>query len=122
MPNLEPEDFEAGENVTDQVRRSKPGGIVVSVRLMPEDSVKLVDLAEESGQTISQVARQAIRSFLSRRAQHPVFAPEITGETPIVDIVTFAPLGPRTANERNRVEEMEEAPQTSRTTALVGAA
>ncbi|MCL4370385.1 MAG: hypothetical protein M1380_05705 [Chloroflexi bacterium] len=107
MANIEPGEFEAGENVTDQVRRNKPGGIVVSVRLAQEDSVRLVDLAEDSGQTISQVARQAIRAFLSHRGQRPAFVPEITGSTPNVNIVAFAPLGPRTIKEGAAVVEGE---------------
>lgn len=89
MTNLEPEEFEAGENVTDKVRRNKSGGIVVSVRLTKEDSDALVRVAEESGKTVSQVARQAIRAFLSQRAQHPTFVPEITGDGPNVNIVAF---------------------------------
>lgn len=120
MTNREPEEFEAGENVTDQVQRNKPSRIVISVRLTPEDSVKLLDLAEESGKTVSQVARQAIRSFISQRG-HPVFVPEITGSTPNVNITTYAPLGPRTANEGVRVEEAQ-LPRTSRTGYLVALA
>lgn len=120
--NLKPEDFEAGENITDKVRRGKPGGMVVSVRLTQEDSVKLVDLAEEIGKTISQVARQAIHSFISQRRQPAVLAPEITGGTKVVEVVAFAPLGPRTINEGNRIEEMEgQFPVLPRTTAAVGA-
>lgn len=113
MESLEPEEFEAGENVTNQVRRNKPGGIVVSVRLTPEDSVRLVDLAEDSGKTISQVARQAIRAFLSHLGQRPIFVPEITGSMPNVNIVAFAPLGPRTVKEGAAV--VKDEPLTTRT-------
>ncbi|MDO8473110.1 MAG: hypothetical protein Q7T05_04755, partial [Dehalococcoidia bacterium] len=86
---------------TDQVdnRRGKSTGIVVSVRLAPEDSGKLVDLAEESGKTVSQVAREAIRAFISQDRQHPKFVPEITGSTLGIDISAFVPLGPRTVND-----------------------
>lgn len=118
MTNMEPEDFEAGENMTDQVQKSKPMGIVVSVRLTPEDSDKLVDLAEESGKTVSQLVRQAVRSFLSHRGQRPTFAPEITGSRPNVNIVTSASLGPRT--EGVKVEELDRSlPPASRTGLLV---
>ena len=121
MTNLEPEEFEAGEKVTDQVvRRNISSGIVISVRLTPEDSIKLADLAEENGKTVSQVARQAIRSFISRRGQHPVFVPEITGGTANVTIVAFSPLGPRTAHEGVRVEDVK-IPPTSRSGVVVGA-
>ena len=120
MKKLEPEEFEAGENVTDEVRRSKPGGIVVSVRLSREDSAKLVDLAEDSGKTVSQIARQAIRIFVSQCGQRPTFVPEITGATPEVSIVAFAPLGPRTVKEGVAVAEVEDeqpvkSPRPSRT-------
>ena len=98
---MESEEFEAGENVTDQVRRNRPTGIVVSVRLTPEDSAKLIDLAEESGKTVSQVAREAIRTFISQGGKRPTFVPEITGETADIKIVAFAPLGPRTVNRAN---------------------
>lgn len=100
MMNTEPEEFEVGENITDQVdRRSRSSGIVVSVRLAPEDSAKLIDLAEESGKTVSQIARQAIRSFISHGRQHPTFVPEITGTALGVEITAFVPLGPRTAKD-----------------------
>jgi hypothetical protein len=62
----EPEDFEAGEDVTDDFDApQRPAGMVVSVRIAPQDAERLVDLAETSGHTVSQIARQAIRSFLS---------------------------------------------------------
>ena len=64
--NNDVDQFEPGEDVTgefDVPRR--PAGMVVSVRIGPEESEKLLSLAEESGRTVSQVARQAIRSFLA---------------------------------------------------------
>jgi predicted transcriptional regulator len=61
-----PEDFEAGDDVTEEFETPRrPFGMVVSVRIGPEESAKLIDLAEETGRTVSQVARQAIRSFLA---------------------------------------------------------
>jgi hypothetical protein len=98
--NLNPEAFEAGENVTEEVRKGKTAGMVVSVRLSPEDSSNLISLAEESGKTVSQVVRQAIRSFLGQNGQHqPSFVPEITGDMPNVKVTAFAPLGPRTSKD-----------------------
>ena len=117
--NVEPEEFEAGENVTDQVRRNKASGIVVSVRLAPEDSIKLIDLAEESGKTVSQVARQAIRSFISQCGRRPSFVPEITGATSNFKIVAFAPLGPRTVKDAAIVSD-EKLPPSPRTGDLAG--
>ncbi len=108
MASPELEEFEAGENVTGQVRRNRAGGIVVSVRLTQEDSARLVGLAEDSGKTVSQIARQAIRAFLSQHWERPVFVPEITGSMPNVNIVTFTPLGSRTVKEGAGVVEGEQ--------------
>ena len=122
MMSIEPEEFEAGENVTDQVRRNKPSGIVISVRLTPEDSIKLVDLAEESGKTVSQVARQAIRSFIAQSARPPTFVPEITGGTKDFKVVAFAPLGPRTVVKEEVEVTDQKLPLTPRTVCLSEAA
>jgi hypothetical protein len=60
------DDFQPGEDVTDSFEEPRrPSGIVVSVRLAPQDADRLIDLAEETGRTVSQIARQAIRSFLA---------------------------------------------------------
>jgi hypothetical protein len=68
--------FDPGEDVTDEFDAPRrPTGMVVSVRIGPEESEKLINLAEESGRTVSQVARQAIRSFLSFGAKRN---PEVT--------------------------------------------
>src|SRR3989304_3325946 len=107
MMNTGSQEFEVGENVTDEIvdyRQSRSSGIVVSVRLAPEDSTKLIILAEESGKTVSQIARQAIRSFISRAIQPPRFAPEITGNMPGIDITAFVPLGPRTVKDAEVTE------------------
>jgi len=107
----EPEEFRAGENVTDRVRRRGPGGIVVSVRLELTDSANLAALAEESGKTVSQIAREAIRVFLAQRGRRPMLVPEITGNTPEVNISAFVPLGPRTVSESPA--EVRNAPSES---------
>ena len=103
--NMEPEQFEAGENVTDEVRRNRPGGMVVSVRLTQEDSVKLIDLAEESGKTISQLARQAIRAFIAYSGRRPAFLPEITGSGLNLQITALTLLGPRTITQSQIIDE-----------------
>lgn len=79
---LSQDDFEAGTNVTARVRGEKSGGMVVSVRLAAEDSDRLVELAEETGRTASDLARQAIRSFLKLNGQPISFAVEVTYGTP----------------------------------------
>lgn len=92
--------FEPGEDVTDEfdVTR-KPTGMVVSVRLAPEDANRLSARAEETGMTVSQLARQAIRSFLNfgggRRTAIAGYSMEVASESSGWKVVT--PLdGPRT--------------------------
>lgn len=72
------EEFEAGENVTDQFASPKrPSGIVISVRLDPQDADRLVDHAEATGRTLSQVGREAIRDYL-RYGLRSGYEPELT--------------------------------------------
>ncbi len=59
------EDFDPGEDVTDQFVIQRKPGMVVSVRLDAQDSQKLLTYADETGYTVSQIARQAIHSFFS---------------------------------------------------------
>jgi hypothetical protein len=83
----EPDQFEAGEDVTESFERSRHSGMVVSVRLPAEDSDKLIDLAEETGRTVSQVARQAIRSFLAgggRKVDNQEVSATMQAEAPLV--------------------------------------
>lgn len=79
---INPEDFEAGANVTSRVRSEKSGGLVVSARLSPEDTERLLTLSDETGRTVSDLARQAIRTFLSRGGLPAAFALEISYGTP----------------------------------------
>jgi hypothetical protein len=63
---MEPEEFYGDDDVTEEFEKPRhASGMVVSVRLGAEDAENLVTLAEESGRTVSQVARQAIRAYLS---------------------------------------------------------
>lgn len=61
-----PEEFELGEDITEQFEAPKRSrsGIVVSVRLEPDDADRLTELAEATGRTVSQVARAAIHDYL----------------------------------------------------------
>ena len=62
----DPDQFEADEDVTSEYEApSRPSGMVVSVRLAAEDSEKLMHLAEETGLTVSQIARRAIQAFVA---------------------------------------------------------
>ena len=63
--DLDPQ-FIAGEDVTEELTPPRrDSGMVVSVRLERGDAEKLVEMAEESGHTVSQIARQAIRGYLA---------------------------------------------------------
>ena len=69
---LDPSQFELGEDVTAQFEppTKKKSGIVVSVRLSPEDADELLSLSEKTDRTVSQVAREAIRRYLAGTS-HP---------------------------------------------------
>ena len=69
MRNIDLSNFEAGEDVTHKVTREKPRGVVISVRLAGDDAERLVSLAEQAGTTVSELARQAIHSFVMRGGQ-----------------------------------------------------
>ena len=84
-------EFVPGEDVTGDVTPGTRGGVVVSVRLAPEDADRLVKLAEESGKTVSQVAREALRAFVSRGGQPSLFDGEWAG-------ISSGPLVMRTAH------------------------
>ena len=56
-------DFEAGDEPV-QVKRSSRAGVVVSVRLSPEEADRLQDIAEERRTTLSQIAREAVALYL----------------------------------------------------------
>lgn len=65
--------FQAGEDVTDEFEPLKRrSGIVVSVRLNPTDADRLMAAAEDSGRTVSQVAREAIENYLDGRVRATV--------------------------------------------------
>ena len=63
---LDPELFEAGTNVTARVRGDKSPGLVLSVRLSAEDAESLLSMAEETGRSVSEIARMAVRAFLNK--------------------------------------------------------
>jgi len=66
---LDPSEFIAGDNVTDDFEPPRGrGGVVVSVRLAANDADRLSEAAEATGRTISQVAREALLSYLDDRA------------------------------------------------------
>jgi hypothetical protein len=105
------DDYEPGEDVTEEFEPTRrPAGIVVSVRLGAEDAEKLVELAEESGRTVSQVARQAIRAFVAfggRRSE----STEVTAESFFGLVLrTAAPGTPTEASQVIHVESQGPTP------------
>ncbi|MBI3971467.1 MAG: ribbon-helix-helix protein, CopG family [Chloroflexi bacterium] len=57
------ESFEAGKELV-EVERRTPSGTVVAVRLPAEDADRLLRIAEATGKTVTQVAREAIVEYV----------------------------------------------------------
>ena len=62
-----PKDVELGDEVIEVERRPR-AGVVLSVRLSPDEADRLQGIAEARRTTLSQVAREAITSYLSSGA------------------------------------------------------
>ena len=77
---LNPKDYILGEDLTAQVERKTPG-LVVSARLDPEDATRLLAIARQSGRTVSQIAREALRKYITESEQGYLFK----GETVLVN-------------------------------------
>ena len=65
-----PDDVEWGTEPL-QVERPRRAGVVISVRLAPEEADRLEDLAEKRGTTLSGIAREAITGYLNQGAYAP---------------------------------------------------
>lgn len=64
------DEIELGDEVIEVERRPR-AGVVVSVRLSPEEADRLQGLAEQRKATLSQVAREALTSYLNRGPDRP---------------------------------------------------
>jgi hypothetical protein len=62
--SLEPEEFEAGADVTNQIVGERSKGLTVAISLSAEDTDRLLTISEQTGQPVTEVARKAIQSFL----------------------------------------------------------
>jgi hypothetical protein len=62
---------ELGEDITDQVKASKPVGVVVSTRLERELAESLMLLAEQEGKRLSQILREAVIQYVSNASAPP---------------------------------------------------
>ena len=57
------EDFILGQNVTDIAAGKGEKSVMLSVRLSPEDFIRLERLCEDSGKTLSEVVREAVEFY-----------------------------------------------------------
>ncbi len=100
------EDEELGEEV--KVTRSRRAGMVLSVRLTPEEVEQVLHLTEARGITLSQLAREALTDYLRRGGTGGA-----SGSPPTVTTTGLATLqvhwnGPRTGNEtRGNAQPLE---------------
>ena len=65
VAKMEPDDIELGDEPIEVERRPR-AGLVISVRLSPDEADEIEGIAEERKITVSQVARDAIISFLTK--------------------------------------------------------
>ena len=70
---IDPKEFVLGEDVTEHVKRTKTPGLVVSARLDRDDAKRLFALAEKTDRTPSQIAREALRRYITDAETSPVF-------------------------------------------------
>jgi hypothetical protein len=65
-----PDDIELGDDVI-EVERKPRAGVVVSVRLSPEEADQLQAIAERRGVSLSRVAREALSGYLMYGPDRP---------------------------------------------------
>lgn len=66
------QEYELGKNVTDSAEgENRRGTVVLSLRMSGTEFDAISDSAERQGKTVSQVAREAIRSGLSIAGRDP---------------------------------------------------
>ena len=64
-PRLNPDDFEAGEDVTDEVAVSPTPGIQLAVRLSLEEAAQLQAIARKEGKSLTEVARASLLATIA---------------------------------------------------------
>ncbi|MGE0600318.1 MAG: ribbon-helix-helix protein, CopG family [Dehalococcoidia bacterium] len=72
-----PTDYELGDDVTDRANR-RDQGIVVSVRLDPEEGQRLTAIAKKSDRTLSQIVRAALKDYIIRAETSSLFGGQVT--------------------------------------------
>ena len=63
--HLNPDDFEAGEDVTGEFEVRRPIGIVLSVRLTGEEAAQLEQIGRREGKTLIETAREALLATIA---------------------------------------------------------
>ena len=74
-PRLNPDDFEAGEDVTDEVAVSPTPGIQLAVRLSLEEATQLQAIARKEGKSLTEVARASLLARKGSTGSVPHGAP-----------------------------------------------
>lgn len=87
-------DFELGDEPL-EVERPRRAGVVLSVRLSPDEADQLQSIAESRRITLSQVAREAITGYLRTGPAPPASAPwtgTTTGQGSLVLMTDFTAI------------------------------
>ena len=69
MGNVKAEDFDQIDEEAVEVHEGHPVDVVVSVRLSPEESRMLSELAEDDGSDPTEAMRAALRYYATSRSQ-----------------------------------------------------
>jgi predicted DNA-binding protein len=75
-----------GEEVTQEARVKRGAGIVVSVRLSAQEAEQLQILAQTTGKSLSEVAREALRASIGNAWRHMLpagFSATATDDAPL---------------------------------------
>ena len=68
QPNLTPEDFEVGEDVTTEFTIGPNPGIQLAVRLSLEEASLLQAIARKEGKSLTETAREALLATIAAGA------------------------------------------------------
>lgn len=61
----DPQDFIAGEDVTEEFEIKQPVGIVLSIRLSREEAARLAQIGQQEGLNMAQTAREALLATIA---------------------------------------------------------
>jgi predicted transcriptional regulator len=106
---MDPSDIELGDEPIELERRSR-AGVVVSVRLSPDEADRLQDIAERRQTTLSRVAREAIKTYLTHGPVKQPAASPWTGASSFGQLVlSYSGFGStvRTSGPRKRTSGLK---------------